>query len=134
MSTYEESHPVGEEWVDPVFGPVRRIPKPTPWQIPRGNWFMKEDQEAARRALGVLRARERADKAPGADSTYSGAAEMIANDDQGNNGDHGNNLDSPRSIHSALGPLPVDFFILEDAHSIRNCGWPPSSAARPPSG
>ena len=25
MSTYEESHPVGEEWVDPVFGPVRRI-------------------------------------------------------------------------------------------------------------
>ena len=64
MSTYEESHPVGEEWVDPVFGPVRRIPKPTPWQIPRGNWFMKkEDQEAARRALGeVLGARERADE------------------------------------------------------------------------
>lgn len=63
MSTYEESHPVGEEWVDPVLGPVRRIPKPTPWQIPRGNWFLKkEDQEVARRALGeVLRARERAD-------------------------------------------------------------------------
>src|SRR5262249_15966164 len=50
MSTYEQSHPVGEEWVDPVFGPVRRIPKPTPWQILRGNWLMKqEDQEAARR-------------------------------------------------------------------------------------
>jgi hypothetical protein len=50
MSTYEESHPVGEEWVDPVFGPVRRIPKPTPWQILRGNRLMKqEDQEAGRR-------------------------------------------------------------------------------------
>jgi hypothetical protein len=45
-----ESHPVGKEWVDPVFGPVRRIPKPTPWQILRGNWLMKqEDQEVARR-------------------------------------------------------------------------------------
>jgi hypothetical protein len=45
----EKSHLVGEEWVDPVFGPVRRIPKPTPWQMPRGNWLMtKEDQEAAR--------------------------------------------------------------------------------------
>jgi hypothetical protein len=122
MRTYEESHLVGEEWVDPVFGPVRRIPKPTPWQIPRGNWFMKkEDQEAARRALGeVLRARERPDKALGADSAYSGAAEMIANDDQGNNGDHGNNLDSTRIVHSALGPLPEDFFILEDARNVQN--------------
>jgi hypothetical protein len=30
-----ESHPIGEDWVDPVFGPVRRIPKPTPWQMKR---------------------------------------------------------------------------------------------------
>jgi hypothetical protein len=42
MSTHDKTH----------FGPVRRISKPTPWQIPRGNWLMKkEDQEAARRAL-----------------------------------------------------------------------------------
>jgi hypothetical protein len=58
MSTHEESHPVGEEWVDPVFGPVRRISKPTPWERPAGNWFMKEeDQIAVRRRLGeTLRA------------------------------------------------------------------------------
>jgi len=36
------THRVGEEWVDPVFGPVRRISKPTPWQLPRGNSLMKE--------------------------------------------------------------------------------------------
>jgi len=48
MSTYERSHPVGEEWVDPVFGRVRRIPKPTPWQLPHGTWLMKRE-EAARR-------------------------------------------------------------------------------------
>jgi hypothetical protein len=30
----EERRPVGQEWVDPVFGPVRRIPKPTPWERP----------------------------------------------------------------------------------------------------
>jgi hypothetical protein len=106
MRTYEESHPVGEEWVDPVFGPVRRIPKPTPWQIPRGNWFMKkEDQEAARRALGeVLRARERPDKALGADSAYLGAAEMIANRDQGHNGElvAGVDFAPPEPIASVL--------------------------------
>jgi hypothetical protein len=51
----EKSHPVGEEWVDPVFGPVRRIPKPTPWRMPAGTWLMKEeDQIAVRRALTEL--------------------------------------------------------------------------------
>jgi hypothetical protein len=34
VAVNEERHPVGEEWVDPVFGPVRRIPKPTPWERP----------------------------------------------------------------------------------------------------
>ena len=58
MAVNEERRPVGEEWVDPVFAPVRRIPKPTPWERPAGNWFMKEeDQIAVRRRLGeALRA------------------------------------------------------------------------------
>jgi hypothetical protein len=30
----EERNPVGQEWVDPVFGPVRRIAKPTAWERP----------------------------------------------------------------------------------------------------
>jgi hypothetical protein len=48
MSSYEESHPVGEGWVDSVLGPVGRIPKP-PWQFLRGRWLMNEkDQEKVR--------------------------------------------------------------------------------------
>jgi hypothetical protein len=34
LAVNDEKHPVGEEWIDPVFGPVRRIPKPTPWERP----------------------------------------------------------------------------------------------------
>jgi hypothetical protein len=34
VAVNKERRPVGEEWVDPVFGPVRRIPKPTPWERP----------------------------------------------------------------------------------------------------
>jgi len=53
VAVNEERRPVGEEWVDRVLGPVRRIPKPTPWERPAGNWFMKEeDQIAVRRRLG----------------------------------------------------------------------------------
>jgi hypothetical protein len=58
VAVNRERHPIGEEWVDPVFGLVRRIPKPTPWERPAGTWFMKEeDQIAIRRRLGeALRA------------------------------------------------------------------------------
>jgi hypothetical protein len=49
----EAKHPVGEEWVDPVFGPVRRIPKPTPWERPAGNSLTKEEEQiVVRRRLG----------------------------------------------------------------------------------
>ena len=41
MAVDEEKHPVGEEWIDPVFGPVRRIPKPMPWERPAGHWALR---------------------------------------------------------------------------------------------